>query len=506
MFSWVVILPVALWASSIIWQLLPKRRSEPPTVFHWFPFLGNAISYGMNPHSFFARCREQHGDIFTFVLLGKRITCYFGLEGNEFILNGKQHDLNAEEIYSPLTTPVFGSDVIYDCPNSKLMEQKKFVKFGLTQQALECHVPLIEREVLEYIKGAAAFKGENGAMDVSKTMSEITIFTAGRALQGDEVRAKLTAEFAALYHDLDMGFQPINFLVPWAPLPHNRKRDEAHSKMRDVYMEIIAGRRQRDAAQSSDMIWNLMNCKYKDGMAVPDKEIAHLMITLLMAGQHTSASASSWIMLRLAARPDIGEQLYQEQVANLGAGKDGHLEPLTYSDLAKLPLLSSVIRETLRVHSAIHSVMRKVTRPIAVPGTPFVVTPGMVLLASPSVTALSDEHFKNASEWDPHRWDSGPEAISGGGGGVDDDKDESMSKGTRSPYLPFGAGRHRCVGEKFAYLNLGVIVATLVRSFRFYTVDGKGTVPETDYSSLLSRPKEPAIVRWERRYGSGLEA
>ena len=48
-----------------------------------------------------------------------------GVKGNEFILNGKLKDVNAEEVYSPLTTPVFGKEVVYDCPNAKLMEQKK---------------------------------------------------------------------------------------------------------------------------------------------------------------------------------------------------------------------------------------------------------------------------------------------------------------------------------------------------------------------------------------------
>ena len=48
-----------------------------------------------------------------------------GTKGNDFILNGKLKDLNAEEVYGPLTTPVFGKDVVYDCPNAKLMEQKK---------------------------------------------------------------------------------------------------------------------------------------------------------------------------------------------------------------------------------------------------------------------------------------------------------------------------------------------------------------------------------------------
>lgn len=47
------------------------------------------------------------------------------MKGNEFILNGKLKDVNAEDVYGPLTTPVFGKEVVYDCPNSKLMEQKK---------------------------------------------------------------------------------------------------------------------------------------------------------------------------------------------------------------------------------------------------------------------------------------------------------------------------------------------------------------------------------------------
>jgi len=67
----------------------------------------------------------QYGNVFTFVLFGKNVTVCLGLKGNEFILNGKLKDVNAEEVYSPLTTPVFGSDVVYDCPNSKLIEQKK---------------------------------------------------------------------------------------------------------------------------------------------------------------------------------------------------------------------------------------------------------------------------------------------------------------------------------------------------------------------------------------------
>ncbi|KAL7917803.1 cytochrome P450 [Trichoderma austrokoningii] len=489
-FVWIIEALGALVAINLLRQALPRNKQEPPTVFHLLPFIGNAVLYGIDPLKFFKKCRDKHGDIFTFILLGKKITCYFGIDGNDFILNGSHEDLNAEDIYSPLTTPVFGSDVVYDCPNSKLIEQKKFVKFGLTQRALECHVPLIEQEVINYIRSNTSFLGMSGMMDVSKSLAEITIFTAARALQGDEVREKLTAEFASLYHDLDMGFQPINFLMPWAPLPHNRKRDAAHSNMRAIYMNIIENRRKSGIEDGSDMIWSLMNCHYKNGTPVPDKEIAHIMITLLMAGQHTSSSASSWIILHLASRPDITEQLYREQVHNLG--HNGKLSPLQYADLSQLPLLHNVVKETLRIHSSIHSVMRKVKRPIEIPGTSYVITPDKVLLSSPLITALSDEYFPNAQKWDPHRWRS-PEIES-------DISDNSIFKGAKNPYLPFGAGRHRCIGEKFAYLNLSIIVATMVRNFRFFLPNENTNLPQTDYSSLFSRPKQPAMIGWIRRH------
>ncbi|KAJ5499114.1 Cytochrome P450 [Penicillium expansum] len=454
---------------NVIKQLVFYNRKEPPVVFHWIPFIGSTVAYGMDPYQFFFASRAKYGDIFTFILLGKKTTVYLGVEGNEFILNGKLKDVNAEEVYGKLTTPVFGSDVVYDCPNSKLMEQKK--------KPLESYVPLIADETSAYIKSSPDFKGQSGTIDLAAAMAEITVFTAARTLQGEEVRSKLTSEFAQLFHDLDLGFSPINFMLPWAPLPHNRKRDKAHGRMREIYLEIIQARREageednvngRDKSKGTDMISNLMRCVYRDGNPIPDKEIAHMMITLLMAGQHSSSAISCWILLRLASQPEMTEKLYAEQINNLGAD----LPPLQYKDMDKLPLHRNVIKETLRLHSSIHTLMRKVKNPMPVPGTEFVVPPSHILLSSPGVTARDERHFRDPLRWDPHRWESRVE--------VEDSSDTvdygfgAVSKGTRSPYLPFGAGRHRCIGEKFAYLNLEVIVATLVREFKFFNPEGNG--------------------------------
>ncbi|KAL9100419.1 MAG: hypothetical protein Q9163_004201 [Psora crenata] len=453
-------------ALNVLHQLLVKDPTQPPVVFHWVPFIG--------------------------------------IQGNDFILNGKHKDLNAEEIYSPLTTPVFGKDVVYDCPNAKLMEQKRMVKFGLTSDALKSYVPLITSEIQSYIRKSPMFSSfrPHGTFDVPKVMAEITIYTASLSLQGREVRSKFDSSFADLYHDLDMGFSTINFMFPWAPLPRNRKRDRAQQKMAQTYFDIIKERRragnQRD---SDDMVWHLMQSVYKDGTPVPDLEIAHMMIALLMAGQHSSSSTSAWILLRLATRPDIMDELYQEQLDVLGED----LPPLTYDGLQKLTLNAKVVKETLRLHAPIHTILRKVTCPMPVEGTPYTIPTTHVLLAAPGVTARHHNHFPEPDLWEPHRWDSDSPLTGTHKESTDPDDDKIdfgyglVSKGTSSPYLPFGAGRHRCIGEAFAYVQLGVIVGEFARMFRLRMMDGQSDLVATDYSSLFSKPLAPALVQWEWR-------
>ena len=266
-------------------------------------------------------------------------------------------------------------------------------------------------------------------------------------------------------------------------------------------MDIIRARRNaNNARDSDDMIWNLMQCEYKDGTKVPDIEVAHMMIALLMAGQHSSSSTSAFILLRLATRPDIMDELYEEQIRVLGPD----LPPLSYDALQKLTLNSQVVKETLRIHAPIHSIMRKVTTPMSVDGTPYTIPVSRVLLAAPGVTSKTPAHFPEPDLWEPHRWDAGS-PLNGTNKETDQEDDQEdygyglVSKGAGSPYLPFGAGRHRCIGEAFAYVQLGIILVEFVRCFRLETLDGKGNIVGTDYSSLFSRPLTPARVRWEWR-------
>lgn len=344
------------------------------------------------------------------------------------------------------------------------------------------------------------FNHTTGICDISTVIAEIALYCAAGSLQGPEVREAFDATFATLYRHLDDAFVPINFVLPGLPLPLNRRRDHAQKMTAKLYMDIIKRRREQGAPEdpnSHDMLWALMDASYKDGQRLADEETANLMIALLMGGQHNTAATGTWIMLHLAHRPHLIEELYREQQRVI----DGHL---TYDGLSKLVLHNAVIKETLRLHSPIHSVMRKVKSPMHVPEKGVTVPVGHVLLAAPSLPSRMEEYFPDALSWNPHRWlDRKPDEQNSLGDDnqhtVDYGYGPVFTKASSSPYLPFGAGRHRCVGESFAYAQLTTMIATIVRLLQWEQVNPRAPVPDTDYSSMFSRPMHPATVKWRKR-------
>lgn len=501
--SKVLLLVGVPFALNIGWQLVYSlRKDRVPLVFHWIPWFGSAIPYGMQPYNFFEKCREKYGDAFAFMLLGRVMTVYLGPKGHEFVLNSKLAEVSAEEAYAHLTTPVFGKGVIYDCPNHRLMDQKKFAKSALTRDQFRSYVPRIQEEILDYFKTCSDFsmtERNNGVADVMKTQPEMTILTASKSLMGDDMRAKFDTSFAQLYSDLDKGFTPINFVFPHLPLPSYKKRDEAQRKISSTYMSLISERRLNgDIVAERDLIDSLMlNSTYKDGVKMTDQEIANLLIGVLMGGQHTSAATSAWFLLHLAEKPELQEELYTEVLTVL-AKNGGSITDLTYEDLQEMPLVNNTIKETLRMHMPLHSIFRKVKKNLVVPNTLYVVPEGHFVLVAPGYAHTSDRWFPNPDNFDPHRWDNDDSATAA-------EKDDGVdygfgkvTKGVSSPYLPFGGGRHRCIGEQFAYVQLGTILATYIYNIKWLYAKGRH-VPEVDYQSMVTLPEAPAEIVWEKR-------
>ncbi|KAF8588231.1 lanosterol 14-alpha-demethylase [Ramaria rubella] len=510
---------IAIVLNGLRQWIIPQDPNHPPIVFHWIPFIGSAVAYGTDPVNFLSKCRDKYGNIFTITVFGRRMTVAVGPKGSNFVLGGKLSEVSAEDAYTALTTPVFGAGVVFDCPNHVLMEQKKFVKVGLSMENFCAYVPMIVNEVEDFLDQDPAFNSDQsaktncwGVFPAYIKMAEITILTAACTLQGREIRAALDKGFADRYHDLDGGFTPLNLMFPNLPLPSYRRRDIAQKAMSDFYVDIIRKRKAEGRLKDeSDMMTALCAQSYKDGRAVTEREVAHMLTALLMAGQHTSSTSGTWALLHIAADPDVAQALYEEQIENF-SNDDGSLRPLTYEELKKLPLLNSVIRETLRVHPPIHSIMRKVISDMTVPSTlaahpvesrTYVVPKGHYVMACPALTHMDNQFWKNPETWDPCRWADASgvaaqaQALYDGQGGEKVDYGfGQISKGTESMYQPFGAGRHRCIGEQFAYLQLSTILATLVRKLEL-RIEKK--IPEHNYHTLITQPKGPCGIRYRRR-------
>ncbi|KAG2365572.1 cytochrome P450 [Suillus spraguei] len=532
--------PVLIVVLNILQQLIiPRDPSLPPEVFYWIPFIGSSISYGNDPLNFFFKCREkvsscdihischdlpnpflQYGDVFTFNLLGRKVTVALGTKGNNFVLGGKSTAFSARDAYMHLTTPTFGKDVIYDVPEEVYMEQKKSIKVGLSTKSFRPYVSMIEQEVDNFMRSDKAFIiwqmndiNEWGRFDVTDIMTQIIILTSSRALQGKEVSSGLGKSISALYDDLAGGFTFLHFMLPNLPLESSRRRDDAQKIMSQYYIDIIRKRRESGHSDEPDMISTLMNQKYRDGRPFRDHEIAHLMIGLLTAGQHTTAASGSWTLLHIAHNVEVQEALYQEQVEHFG-NLDGSFRPMTYEGFLKLPVLDSVIRETLRVHSPFHCIMRYVCSDVSIPaslaapskGGVYVVPKGHYVLASAPVSQLDPRIWVNPMKWDPTRW-SDPEGVAAQAFKTYSDKNDekidygfgAVSKGTESPYLPFGAGRHRCIGEQFAYLQLGVLISSIIRKVEIRLDDDVTEIPASNYHTLIITPKKPRDICYRRR-------
>lgn len=500
--------------------LTPKDPTKPPVVFTLIPWFGAAAMYGQDPMKFFSDNREKYGNVFSYPMLGRNITCCLGPEGSNMVFNGKLAYVNAEQAYTHLTTPVFGPEVVYDVPNATFMQQKKFVKFGLTPDNFRKYIGIITQETVDYLKKDMFLKDTKTTCDVDVFVpaSEITICTAAASLQGPEVREAMDKTFADLFHDLDGGFTPLNFVFPKLPLPSYKRRDVARKRLADFYIGILSKRRMSDEEPPNDMLTALQNQHYKNGDPLTDIQIAGIMIALLMGGQHTSAATSAWGMLRLGERPKLQQALYDEQLEYHGDGNGG-FTPLTYETL-QTPLLAAFIKEVLRVHPPLHSVMRKVVNDFPVPaivaspaaepglsrataksleGFQYTIPKGNFVLVAPGFTMVDPRIWKDAKKFDETRWMEGKSPVDAE---LDEEGDQEdfgwgeVSKGGRSAYLPFGAGRHRCIGEQYANLQVATILATMIRETTWVLPT---PFPANDYTTMIVMPTAPRNLIFTRR-------
>ncbi|KYQ90552.1 cytochrome P450 family protein [Tieghemostelium lacteum] len=467
----VVILGVV--AVLFIVSLLKKNKGQPPIVSSIIPFVGCFIQFAKNPLALVRRSYDQHGDIFTLSLMGFKMTFLLGPEAQSVFFRGSDSQLSPKEAYR-FVTPVFGKGVVYDSETEVMYEQLRFVKDGLVLSQLKKAVGIISEEANTYFEEKW---GDAGEIDLLYEMNKLTILTASRCLMGKAINKALgrSSELADLYHELEEGLNPISFFFPNLPLPSFAKRDRARAQVAKIFHSIIKDRRQSND-ETDDVLYTLMNSKYKDGSVLEDEQIVGLMIGLLFAGQHTSSITLTYTIFYLLNNQQTYMKETQADIQRII--QQEYNGEINYEGLKKMNRLETVVREVLRMHPPLIFLMRKVMEPMKYKD--FDIPAGHILAVSPQVGMRLESVYKNPQQFDPKRFDQGGEA------------DQSLP----FSFLAFGGGKHGCPGENFGILQIKTIWTVLSQKYNLEV----GPVPPTDFTSLVAGPKGPCMVKYSRKH------
>lgn len=448
---------------------MPVRTGSPapPLLPGGLPFVGHAYEFWRRPVELLARGHARFGDVWSLDLAGQRATVLAGPQGNEAFFRATDAVLSARECYQ-FTVPVFGPGVAYDVPADEMDRQLSFVHPALSEKRLRTYVQVMVDETERYLDTW----GDAGERDLFTSTQDITLFIATRCLLGDEIRRHFSAEFARLYHDLDGGITILAYFMPHAPMPAFRRRDRARDAVYSLLAGIMAKRRGNGATPHEDFLATLMAYRDEHGTPLADNVIVGLLLTLIFAGQHTSAVLAAWTGILLHEHPEFLPPVLEELRRETGTRE------VTYESLRRLPVLERSIKEAERLRPPLIMLMRSVLQPLKVNG--FELPPGSLAVASPALTHRLPHAYTDPERYDPDRFAPG--------------RDEDR----RAPYslIGFGGGKHRCIGMLFAYQQIKVIWTGILRRYEVTLVEREY---RPDYRTLVVGPRQPCRIRYRRR-------
>jgi cytochrome P450 len=309
---------------------------------------------------------------------------------------------------------------------------------------------------------------------VAPRMAAITLEVILRTVIGTEDPARLAALREALPKVTDMSLLGVAAMAkpellrrwPWRGV--RRRRAEADALL---YAEIAQRRADPRLAERTDVLAMLVGEADEGGRQMTDAELRDQLITLLMAGHETTATALSWALERLVRHPEV----LRRAVAAADAG-----------DAAGDEYLDALVKETLRIRPVIHEVARTLTRPVRVAG--FDLPAGTIVMPAMGLVHASAEHYPDPERFDPDRM-LAPSSASGSG----------ISPVTLSPttWFPFGGGGRRCLGATFAQVEMRVVLREILRRVELDTTDTPDESQRVKHITLV--PRKGARIRVRAR-------
>jgi cytochrome P450 len=318
----------------------------------------------------------------------------------------------------------------------------------------EVVVPAVQA-LLGRWKVAAA--GEQPAVvDVDAAMMQITLEVVGKALFGIDLSRDARSLTGAVLTCLDhIVYKARRMIVPpdWVPIPRNL-RFMRGLRLLDEAVYALIDDRQASGSPGEDLLGMLLQARDPDnGQPMSRQQLRDEVITLLIAGHETVASALTWTFYLLARYPAAAEAMRSEAQQVLGGRNP------TSADLPQLAYTGQVFDEALRLYPPAWLITRKSLSGDCLDGRD--VLPGALFIISPYAVHRHPQVWRDPEAFDPGRFAVGADRLH-----------------PRFAYIPFGGGPRLCIGNHFALTEARLILAMVAQHIHLELLPGSKVIPD----------------------------
>lgn len=434
--------------------------------------LRQVLAIRRDPIGFLTRCVAAYGDVVSFPLPGRPALLVNDPAAVDRVLRENHRAYGKDTVQYRSLAAVAGEGLL-TADGERWRAQRRLVQPAFHTRTLEGVAGHVAAAVAATVREWDELT-DGTRLDVDAAMMRLALDVVGRALLGADLRGEGARLVAAVLSALDVVVARARSGVTapaWAPTPQNRQLTRALVSIDGAVERVVAERRAR-AEPGEDVLGLLM------AAAQPDPEGERMLrdevVTLIVAGHETVASALTWAWHLLAGHPDAGDRLRAELDAVLAG------EPPGWADLTRLPWTRAVVDETLRLYPPAWVVSRRAHAQDVLAGHQ--VPRGSLVLMSPYLL------HRHAAAWpDPERFEPG--------------RFLDAPAGPRPAYVPFGAGPRLCIGRDFALVEAVLVVAALAQRYQLSREPGHAVRAD---ALVTIRPHGglPMRIRPRRQSGS----
>ena len=267
------------------------------------------------------------------------------------------------------------------------------------------------RKITERLKNRLSSMAESGqAIDVQKDRVRFTVdITTNLAFgydinlleeEGDDFQRHLQKLLPVFNRRANAPFSYWHFFK----LPSDRAMEKSLAVIKKMIHTFVQQTRQQleqqpeGARQPANFLEALLLAHDEDGAPLSDLEIQGNIITILLAGEDTTAHTLTWLLYLITEHPEVQLKMQQEADAVLGADT----LPKDISTVEQLTYIEAVAHETMRLKSVAPLMFLEPNRDVELAG--IAIPKGTFLMLVNRHGALQEENFSNAREFKPERW------------------------------------------------------------------------------------------------------